>query len=133
MHEEYHLPNPLNTAIRPRFKLQKNKTNMEQELNTNSCNYTLKPSDKLPSCLHGMQSAHFAANNILLSSHMFAGTCVFLELCVEAVTLVMCRAHMAGRLDGPGSVHYVVTWHSVHPYLCCPSTWHHRLCVCVCV
>ena len=75
----------------------------------------------------------------------------------------MCRAHMAGRLDRPGTVHYVVIWQRTHRYLRytfrslhtpARMMWHHtlgaapvfaherfffptavcsRVCVCVCV
>ena len=74
----------------------------------------------------------------------------------------MCRAHMAGRLDRPGTVHYVVIWQRTHRYLRytfrslhtpARMMWHHALgaapvfaherffsrlqfalvCVCVCV
>lgn len=54
------------------------------------------------------------------SLHVLVGTHVFLCVCVGSMAPLMCWAHMAGRLHGPGTVHNVVIWQRTHRCLCYP-------------
>lgn len=55
------------------------------------------------------------------SPHPYTCVCGYLYVhvyvCVGSFAPLMCWAHMVGRLDGPGTVHYVVIWQRTHHYL----------------